>query len=295
MEGETFAASFPTGALRKSSSSETRNSFHARSRSSVETRNPLSIKKVTVACHTGPRSRILPCCESPISHRNSFSPFDTRAFAEGAATAAGPGLSRAPDAGVAFIRVLATQLIAVLFVLAARGHNLCFAGVRGALSARTALRTAGPYHFHFPSQTRSIFNRKSRCQHASLHFAVRSQLDPLPRLQVPLHRAFNDDLACFDVRLYPPIGSHGHAGVRQAYLPLRFAVNVQIRVPRNFAVDLQTYRYRRQTIGSIGLRTVVRGWRRRRSRRARRTCLQRGHFWSWYYRNCRHRSLRRRL
>src|ERR1700678_3068423 len=102
MEGETLAASFPTGALRKSSSSETRNSFHARSRSSVETRNPLSIKKVTVACHTGPRSRILPCCESPISHRNSFSPFDTRAFAEGAATAA----------GVAFIRVLATQLIA---------------------------------------------------------------------------------------------------------------------------------------------------------------------------------------
>ncbi len=50
------------------------------------------MKKFTVDCHTGPRSRTRPRGTSLISQRNSFRPFEMRMFAEGTAVATGPGL-----------------------------------------------------------------------------------------------------------------------------------------------------------------------------------------------------------
>src|ERR1700674_1739332 len=72
------------------------------------------MKKVSVAWETWPRSRMRPPRASPISHKNSFRPLDTRKFAPGVADVAGPGFKADPAAAVAVAppdRDLAIQFI----------------------------------------------------------------------------------------------------------------------------------------------------------------------------------------
>src|SRR4029077_14815316 len=88
--------------------SSPRNSFHARKRSSEETRNPRSMKKLSVVCQAGPRSNNAPRPSPSRFHKNSFSPLDTRLdshssgarFAPTDATGEGPLLRGLPEAPI---------------------------------------------------------------------------------------------------------------------------------------------------------------------------------------------------
>src|SRR5437879_4429549 len=76
--GVTSTESDPSTAFFSRASSSIINSFHERRRSSEVTRNPRSMKKLSVVCHAGPRSSIVPRPRPSRFQRNSFSPFDMR-------------------------------------------------------------------------------------------------------------------------------------------------------------------------------------------------------------------------
>src|SRR5579859_3440531 len=70
--------SCPVMAFFSRPSSSFKNSFQERSRSSEVTRNPRSMKKLSVVCHAGPKSSIVPRPNPSRFQRNSFNPFETR-------------------------------------------------------------------------------------------------------------------------------------------------------------------------------------------------------------------------
>src|SRR5690348_15934466 len=75
------------------------------------------MKKVTVDCQTGPRSRIRARGTSLISQRNSFRPLEMRVLPEGLGATEGPGLGTpARDVPVEAAPVLAGRALAVQFI-----------------------------------------------------------------------------------------------------------------------------------------------------------------------------------
>src|SRR5215470_7156982 len=70
--------SCPAMAFFKRPSSSFKNSFQERKRSSEVTRNPRSMKKLSVVCQAGPKSSIVPRPKPSRFQRNSFRPLDKR-------------------------------------------------------------------------------------------------------------------------------------------------------------------------------------------------------------------------
>src|ERR1700719_3732706 len=79
--GVVSSVSRRAGSSRKLASSSSRNVFHPRRMSSVETRKLRSIKKFRVVCQAAPRSRRVPRPSPSRFQRNSLRPLDTRVAA----------------------------------------------------------------------------------------------------------------------------------------------------------------------------------------------------------------------
>src|SRR5690242_1483347 len=102
--------------MRCFSSSAARKSFHERTKSSVVTRNPRSMKKFSVACETEPRSSRRPFSTSLSSHRKSLRPFEVRMFCElwlAAAATVGATADFRDGTGAALLRDFPMKFMAV--------------------------------------------------------------------------------------------------------------------------------------------------------------------------------------
>src|SRR5690242_5697948 len=98
------------------------------------------MKKVTVDCQTGPRSRIRARGTSLISQRNSFRPLEIRVLPEGLGATEGPGLGTAArDVAVEAAPVLAGRALAVQFI----GGFYSESALAATLSSSFATRVTG--------------------------------------------------------------------------------------------------------------------------------------------------------
>ena len=98
-------------------------------------------------------------------------------------------------------------------------------------------------HFDFTAQPRAIVNCDARRDETALHAARSAELHVRRRFQIAGHDALNHDFTRFDISLHFSIGSDGYLRLREVELSLGLAVDIEVVVARNFALDADSGRY----------------------------------------------------
>ena len=91
-----------------------------------------------------------------------------------------------------------------------------------------------------PFEIRAVFNHDARGGQIPNDRAILLDFDAVARSQIALYTAIDDDFACHDVGGQLGGGTYGQLAVVELDESFDAAVNVQIFVSGNFALNMQT-------------------------------------------------------